>query len=74
MGLKGLDYAEMAKKDKSYWTSCPVDKKTDFSKFTRQFQIISDNTPSPTSFPPLIFFNSWSFYQLCVIMDIDCYS
>lgn len=52
MGLKDLDYAEMAKKDKSYRTSCPVDKKTDFSKFTRQFQIISDNTPSPTSFPP----------------------
>lgn len=31
MGLKDLDYAEMAKKDKSYRTSCPVDKKTDFS-------------------------------------------
>ena len=61
----------MAKEKKIYRTSCPEDR-TEFSKFTGQFQILSDNTPPP--FPREFFKNSLSFYQLCVIMDIDCYS
>ena len=66
--------SEMVKEKKNYWTSCPVNR-TEFSKFTGQFQILSDNTlPRPLSPHEMFFFHSLNFFQLCVIMEIDCYS
>ena len=58
----------MAKEKKIYpdIISCPVDR-TEFSKFTGQFKFYQ-TTPPPLSHDE--FFNSLSFYQLCVIMDI----
>ena len=44
--LKADNTSEMAKEKKIYRTSGPVDR-TEFSKFTGHFQILSDNTPHP---------------------------
>ena len=44
-----IRHTEIAKEGKNYRTSCPVDR-TEFSNFTGQFQILSDNTlPHPLS-------------------------
>ena len=67
--------SEMVKEKKNYWTSCPVNRTELVVNLLDSFKFYQ-TTPSPAPFPPMkcFFLHSLNFYQLCVIMEIDCYS